>query len=1043
MNLPKLMKAFPLLTALSFIAAPFVPQAAESAAERDQRMGWFRDARFGLFIHWGVYSVPAGEWNGKTNYGEWFLEETKMPVSQYEKFAGQFNPVRFDAKEWVRLAKNAGMKYIVITSKHHDGFGMFRSDQTDWCIKSTPFQRDPLKELAEACREGGIKLCFYHSIMDWHHPDWGTRRAWNDKASGTPDMDRYTAYMKAQLKELLTRYGPIGILWFDGEWESPWTHDRGVDLCNYVRGLQPSIIINNRVGKARAGMAGMDKGAERIGDYGTPEQEIPATGFGPGVDWESCMTMNNHWGYNKNDQNWKSATTLVRNLIDCASKGGNYLLNIGPTSEGVFPGPCIERLQEIGQWMKINGEAIYGTQASPFEALGWGRCTQKRLVGANAVRGFRQHAAWPFEDSRGDSTAGQTRLYLFVYDWPANGKLVIPNLASQPVRAFLLGSRQPLEFTTGENSVTISLPAAAPDKMASVVALDIRGAPQIVKPDPYADETPAQRDARMKWWRESRFGMFIHWGVYSVPAGTYKGKRIGSIGEWIMNNGKIPVADYRAYAKEFNPVKFNADEWVRTARDAGMKYIVITSKHHDGFAMFDSKASDWNIAKGSPFGRDPLKELAAACRKYGLKLGFYYSQAQDWNNGGAAAGGKWDPAQQRSMDDYIDKVAVPQVREILTHYGEFPAVLWWDTPVDMNKQRADKLISLLKLKPGIIHNNRLGGGYKGDTETPEQFVPATGYPGRDWETCMTMNDTWGFKSYDNNWKSTATLIRNLVDIASKGGNYLLNVGPTSEGLIPLPSVERLKEIGKWMNVNGEGIYGTTASPFRRLDWGRCTKKLTPEGAVLYLHVFDWPDNGRLVVPGLKNAAHQAYLLADPSKKALAMQSSAEGLTLSVPSAAPDPICSTIVLKVSGSLNIEQPGLGQESDGSVILPAREAHLHGDTIQYESGEQHDNLGFWTNPADWADWTFQVTKPGKFDVTAEAAALERSSLQVSIADSKSTGTATPTGDYGKFRVIRLGTLEITSPGKVTLAVHPVTDGWHPVNLKAICLKPGAPPR
>ena len=166
-------------------------------------MAWFRDARFGLFIHWGVYSVPAGEWDGKTNYGEWFMEETKMPVSQYEKFAGQFNPVKFNAKEWVRLAKDAGMKYIVITSKHHDGFGMFRSDQTDWCIKSTPFQRDPLKELADACREAGIKLCFYHSIMDWHHPDWGTRRAWNDKATGTPDMDRYTAYMKAQLKELL------------------------------------------------------------------------------------------------------------------------------------------------------------------------------------------------------------------------------------------------------------------------------------------------------------------------------------------------------------------------------------------------------------------------------------------------------------------------------------------------------------------------------------------------------------------------------------------------------------------------------------------------------------------------------------------------------------------------------------------------------------------------------------------------------------------------------------------------------------------------
>ena len=181
--------------------------------------------------------------------------------------------------------------------------------------------------------------------MDWHHPDWGQRRKWNDQVPSTPpDMDRYTAYMKGQLKELVTGYGPVGILWFDGEWESPWTHDRGVDLYRYVRSLQPSIIVNNRVGKARAGMNGMDQSKEQVGDYGTPEQEIPATGFGPGVDWESCMTLNNHWGYNKADQNWKSAEVLVRNLIDCASKGGNYLLNVGPTSEGLIPGASVERL---------------------------------------------------------------------------------------------------------------------------------------------------------------------------------------------------------------------------------------------------------------------------------------------------------------------------------------------------------------------------------------------------------------------------------------------------------------------------------------------------------------------------------------------------------------------------------------------------------------------------------------------------------------------------------------------------------------------------
>src|SRR4051812_7191630 len=231
-----------------------------------------------------------------------------------------------------------------------------------------------------------------------------------------------------------------------------------------------------------------------------------------------------------------------------------------------------------------------------------------------------------------------------------------------------------------------------------------------------SDETPAQHDTRMKWWREARFGMFIHWGIYSVPAGVHKGKEMGPrIGEWIMHEMKIPVGEYAEYARQFNPVKFDADAWVRLAKEAGMKYIVVTSKHHDGFAMFDSDASGYNVVDATPFKRDVLKELSAACQRHGIKLGFYYSQAQDWHHaGGAARGGHWDSAQDGDMTEYLKKIAVPQVKEILTKYGPI-SILWWDTPEGMTRERADLLAPLVKLQPGLITNNRLGGGYMGDT----------------------------------------------------------------------------------------------------------------------------------------------------------------------------------------------------------------------------------------------------------------------------------------------------------------------------------------
>jgi alpha-L-fucosidase len=577
---------------------------------------------------------------------------------------------------------------------------------------------------------------------------------------------------------------------------------------------------------------------------------------------------------------------------------------------------------------------------------------------------------------------------------------------------------------------------------------------------PYENETKEQRDARMQWWREARFGMFIHWGVYSVPAGTYNGKQIPGIGEWIMNCGKIPVAEYKAYAKQFNPVRYNPDKWVRLAKEAGMKYIIITSKHHDGFALFDSKVTDWDVVDATPYGKDLLKPLAQACKKHGIKLGFYYSQAQDWNHpGGAASGGHWDPAQDGDMNEYIRTIAAPQVKEILTHYGKI-AVLWWDTPTNMNKERADMLQPLITLQPNIITNNRLGGGYKGDNETPEQHIPATGL-NYDWETCMTMNDTWGFKSYDNNWKSTKVLIQNLVDIASKGGNYLLNVGPTSLGEIPQPSIERLQEIGKWMKINGESIYDTTASPFAKLTWGRCTKKESDKGAILYLHVFDWPTDGTLVVPGLKNKVKQAYLLANrqtetnpvfaifsavfrlfAGPKNLKMEIVDDGVKVYLPQKPLDAIDTVVVLKIDGKLQVEKILPEQSSSGTVTLTAETADIHnrmGSDTKLETRDRIQNISYWTDEQVWVDWSFRIDKPGRFEIAAYLAVeAPKSGFEIIIDDQKQNAEVVSTGGYDKFVKTKLGEITLTQPGEHKLQIKPIKKQWQPINLRTILLTP-----
>lgn len=556
----------------------------------------------------------------------------------------------------------------------------------------------------------------------------------------------------------------------------------------------------------------------------------------------------------------------------------------------------------------------------------------------------------------------------------------------------------------------------------------------------YVKETPEQHATKMQWWNTARFGMFVHWGVYSATGGEYRGHMPTNSAEWMMNKAKIPIADYKVEnVDKFNPTQFDAKMFVSLAKEAGMKYLVITAKHHDGFSMFHSKASPYNVVEATPFKRDVMMELAQACHEEGIRFGFYYSQCQDWHHPGGM-GNNWDRTIKRvSFDEYVRDKAAPEIRQLLTEYGPI-AIFWWDTPRDMSKEAFDSLHSSTRLQPGIITNDRLGEDYPGDHKTFERLIPKQAPTGVDWEVCMPISGSWGYKKSDTNFKSIETLIRNLVDIASKGGNYLLNVSPTGEGTLLPQATERLAAIGRWMKVNSEAIYGTTASPFGRLEWGRCTKKEFARGSTLYLHVFDWPEDGKLLIPGLKNRVEQAYLM--DGWQQMETKSTDAGVTVSLPAEAPDDNVSVVVVKVSGALDIERTLPTTRRDGSLVLTAEEAYIHNNEgtrdARVQDRDGGANIGYWTDDEAWIEWSLTIDKPGIYEIQAELAIeQDNSRFRVILGGQQAVVEAQSTGSYGNYKNIPLATLRISKAGETTLRIKPEKEHWQPINLRRVMLK------
>lgn len=446
---------------------------------------------------------------------------------------------------------------------------------------------------------------------------------------------------------------------------------------------------------------------------------------------------------------------------------------------------------------------------------------------------------------------------------------------------------------------------------------------------PAGSETREQRAERMAWWSDSKYGMFIHWGAYAIPAK----------GEWYMSGAKVPQAEYAKYVAAFNPVKFNASEWAAIAKNAGMKYVVLTAKHHEGFAMFDSKVTDYDIMDATPFKRDVVRELADACRAAGLKFGVYYSHGQDWHHPGGGNCGQWDPAQAGDPENYVNTIAIPQVHELLNNYGPLD-LFWWDSSVDVwtpgRPQRAERLYQEFKPFSKLIINNRLYDAYRsrqfhaeywddvaplerfirGDYATPEGGIPGPVPAGIAWESCLTINGMWGYKPEGEKIMPPAEVVRNLVDIVSKGGNLLLNVGPDAQGVIPAAHVESLRVAGEWLKANGEAVYGAGRTPFgeelgyhsavipdqydeRKFVQANEWRATTKPGKI-YIHIFQWPQKGDFYLPNPPSAIKSVHLLGDTACTPLKLTQNRDYITIKLPATAPDPIATVLCIELETS-----------------------------------------------------------------------------------------------------------------------------------------------
>ncbi len=552
-------------------------------------------------------------------------------------------------------------------------------------------------------------------------------------------------------------------------------------------------------------------------------------------------------------------------------------------------------------------------------------------------------------------------------------------------------------------------------------------------------ESDAAYQERMQWFTDAKFGLFIHYGLYSILGGEWKGEPVERYAEWIQRWGKITPEEYMPLARQFHPDAFDAEAYVLRAKDAGMKYLVITTKHHEGFCLWDSAFTEYDLGEGTDFDRDILGELAAACRKYGIKFGTYYSII-DWHHPSQRAQEASNQTPMRDKAGYV-RYMKNQLKELIDRYH--PAVMWFDG--DWAKwwtmeDGIDLYNYLRGLDPDLIINNRAAKRkqFKKDFGTPENFTPGAALD-HVWEACWTVNHSWGFKKSDTNWKSTEVLVQKLIDINTKGGNLLLNVGPLADGSWPAKSIEQLQEMGAWNRAHAEAVYNAEFAAVPAQPWGRLAqaKGSTPESGVLYAYVFDWPAGGKLRLEGLSFRSISAAVLGGGR---VPVSAAGGGVEINLSSVEADPYAAVIKLEYEGMEAVAPAAENFKFSGDeLLLQARSAAVNGKELRLEEGT---HLGYWTNPADTASWTLDVPAPGVFRVKLLYSCDQKyagSDAVLTIDGKTLTAAVKATDGWEAYEILDLGTIKLDKVG-----VAECTLGFGAVrkqalfNLKTIIFEP-----